>query len=60
MKTTKPKVKITKIQAMSIINCLINSCYEGMDQTWDCSPKGFSAMIIQLEELLSYIKKGKQ
>lgn len=35
----------------SLINCLIASCNEGISGTWDASPSGFEAMIIQLEQL---------
>lgn len=50
----------SKKEAKEIIECLIKSCEEGIDGTWDCSTdegkEGFDAMVQQLEELDAFLE----
>lgn len=47
----------SKKHAQEIIDCLIKSCEEGIDGTWDKSDDGFDAMMGQLAELGDFIEK---
>jgi len=53
----------SKQEILADLECLIKSCEEGMDGTWDASmpdcDEGFDAMIIQLEGVIRYVNNQK-
>lgn len=59
----------TKKEILNSLDSLVKSCEEGIDGTWDSSPgfngepgngyDGFTAMIVELEQVIRYVNNQK-
>lgn len=47
-------------EVLEDLECLVKSCEEGIDGTWDGSVSGFEAMIEQLEGVIRYVNNQKE